>query len=58
MRWCQSCGERYQGTEHNCGWTRISNDELRHLKVRAAEADVMQRELAVLRPKASLEEKP
>lgn len=36
MSWCQSCGEQYAGAEHNCGWTRISNDELRHLKARAA----------------------
>ena len=32
MNWCQSCGEQYRGTEHNCGWTRITNDRLRELE--------------------------
>lgn len=32
MTWCQSCGEQYEGSTHNCGIARVSNDELERLR--------------------------
>ena len=32
MRWCQTCGEQYEGSTHNCGYVRISKDRLRELE--------------------------
>lgn len=32
MTWCQSCGEQYEGSTHNCGVAHIANDELERLR--------------------------
>lgn len=41
MTWCQSCGEQYEGSTHNCGVARIANDELERLRKIEAAAQLM-----------------